>query len=111
MAVALRLSRFGGRNAPCYRVTAIDHHKRRDGRVIEYLGHYNPRVKDETKQAELKLDRCAYWLSVGAQPSRTVATLMRKKGLNPKSGTRLEMQKAGVGGQASGVMGLGNPSA
>ena len=92
MAVALRLSRFGNRNSPFYRVNAIDHHKRRDGRVIEYIGHYDPRNRNESRQVELKLDRCAYWLSVGAQPSRTVASLMKRKGLNPTPGTKVADQ-------------------
>jgi small subunit ribosomal protein S16 len=92
MAVALRLSRFGNRNRPFFRVNAIDDRRRRDGAVIEYLGHYDPRAQDEDKQVELKLDRCAYWLSVGAQPSRTVASLLRKKGLKPTPGAKVQEQ-------------------
>ena len=75
-------------------MNAIDHHKRRNGRVLEYVGHYDPRNKNVEKQVTLKLDRCAYWLSVGAQPSRTVASLMKRKGLNPTPGTKVEAQTA-----------------
>ena len=92
MSVALRLSRFGTRHRPFYRVSAIDSRRKRDGAVIEYLGHYNPIEKDEAKQVELKLDRCAYWLSVGAQPSQTVASLLRRKGLKSVPGTKAEEQ-------------------
>ena len=92
MPVTLRMSRFGNRNRPFYRVNAIDKRTKRDGRVIEQLGHYNPLEKDEAKQLELKLDRVAYWLSVGAQPSDTVAALIRRKGLKSKPGTSVKEQ-------------------
>ncbi len=93
MSVALRLARLGNRNRPFYRLNAIDSRTRRDGRVIEELGHYNPLEKDEAKQVAVKLDRCAYWLSVGAQPSRTVATLLKRKGLKAVSGTKVQDQQ------------------
>lgn len=92
MAVKLRLKRMGSTHRPVYRLTAVDGRKKRDGRVIEELGQYNPREADPAKQANLKLDRCAYWLSVGAQPSETVAGLLHKAGLTPKSGTKAEAQ-------------------
>ena len=71
MSVALRLSRFGNRNRPFYRVNAIDSRRQRDGRVIEQLGHFNPLERDETKQLELNLDRVAYWLSVVEDLAKT----------------------------------------
>ncbi len=92
MAVRLRMKRLGNTHRPFYRLTAVDGRKKRDGRVIEELGTYNPVDKDESKQVNLKLDRCAYWLSVGAQPSRTVASLLRKSGLNPTAGTAVSAQ-------------------
>ncbi|MDH3583329.1 MAG: 30S ribosomal protein S16 [Phycisphaerae bacterium] len=93
MAVKLRMKRLGNRHRPFYRVTAVDERRQRDGRVIEELGTYDPAGKDEARQAKLNLDRCAYWLSVGAQPSQTVASLMKKKGLKPVPGTPVEDQK------------------
>ena len=93
MAVKIRLKRLGNRNRPFYRVTAVDERNKRDGAVIEELGTYNPVDKLEERQVKLKLDRCAYWLSVGAQPSETVAGILRKAGLNPKPGTKVEDQK------------------
>jgi len=56
-----------------------------DGRVIEELGHYDPRNKDQSKQFVAKLDRCQYWLSVGAVPSETVSTLLKRSGIEHKS--------------------------
>ncbi|MBI1369016.1 MAG: 30S ribosomal protein S16 [Planctomycetes bacterium] len=92
MAVKLRMKRLGSTHRPFYRLTAVDERKKRDGRVIEEFGHYNPVEKDPAKQTVIKLDRAAYWLSVGAQPSDTVATLLRKAGLNAKSGTKVDAQ-------------------
>jgi small subunit ribosomal protein S16 len=97
MSVRLRLKRLGNRHRPFYRVTVVDQRRKRDGRVIEELGWYNPLEHDEAKQVELKTDRCAYWLSVGAQPSDTVAMLLRRSGLDAKSGTKAEKQPAKTG--------------
>ena len=66
MAVKLRLKRMGRKNAAFYRLNAIESRSPRDGRVIEELGHNDPRNKDQIKQFVAKLDRCQYWLSVGA---------------------------------------------
>lgn len=92
MAVKIRLKRLGNRNRPFYRLAAVDERSKRDGAVIEELGTYNPVDKVEDRQVKLKLDRCAYWLSVGAQPSETVASILRKAGLNAKPGTKVEAQ-------------------
>ena len=94
MAVRLRLKRQGNRNRPFYRITAVDQRQKRDGSVIEELGWYNPLAPDENKQWDLNADRCAYWLSVGAQPSQTVASLLKKAGVEPKPGTK-QPQAAG----------------
>ena len=79
--VKLRLKRFGRRNRPYYRLNAMDQRAARDGRVIEELGWFDPLVKNDGKQFELKNDRIAYWLGVGAQPSHTVADMLRKAGI------------------------------
>ena len=70
---------MGAKKAPFYRVVAADATSPRDGRFIEVLGHYNP-TKDP-QIIELKEDRVRYWLGVGAQPSDTVRSLFRQKGL------------------------------
>ncbi len=92
--VRLRLKRMGNRHRPFYRLTAIDQRKQRDGRFVEELGTFNPLLKDEGKQIQLDLPRVAYWLSVGAQPSRTVAGLIRRAGLKPQPGTAIDQQPA-----------------
>jgi small subunit ribosomal protein S16 len=72
--VKIRLKRVGSKKAPHYRVVAVDSRCRRDGKPLEELGYYNPQSKD------LKLDQEAVdrWMKVGAQPSDTVASLLRK---------------------------------
>jgi len=93
MAVKLRMKRLGNTHRPFYRIVSVDERLKRDGRVIEELGTFNPLEKNEAAQVDLNLDRAAYWLSVGAQPSETVASLLKKKGLNPTPGTRAEAQE------------------
>src|SRR4051812_7090848 len=78
MAVKLRLKRMGRTNAAFYRLNAIDSRSPRDGRVIEELGYYNPREKEQAKQFVAKLDRCKDWLDKGAVPSETVSTLLKR---------------------------------
>ena len=76
MSVRLRLQRHGAKKNPFYRVVATDQRAPRDGRFIEILGTYNP-LPDPP---EIRLDRkrVEYWLGVGAQPSNTVRSLIRK---------------------------------
>ena len=81
MAVKLRLKRMGRTNHSFYRLNAVDSRAPRDGRVIEELGYYDPRNKDQAKQINLKLERCKYWLDTGAIPSETVSSLLKKQGV------------------------------
>ena len=97
MAVRLRLKRMGATHRPFYRVAAVDQRRKRDGAVIEELGYYDPQGEAEEKQSKLKIDRCAHWLSVGAQPSETVAMLLKKAGLKPVPGTKAEDQQIAGG--------------
>ncbi|KAL4856734.1 30S ribosomal protein S16-2 [Chlorella vulgaris] len=114
MVVRLRLARFGRKNFPFYRIFAADARCPRDGRHLEQLGHFDPipgmqqrhqsmqsatqmlalltmrilRVfcagKDGNKSLGLNIERIQYWLSVGAQPSQTVARLLGQAGVIPK---------------------------
>lgn len=79
--VRLRMQRFGRRNRPFYRISAIDQRTRRDGRVIEQLGWYDPMASDKAKTHEINADRVKYWLSVGAQPSDTVMDMLARNGI------------------------------
>lgn len=74
--VVIRLARGGAKKRPFYRVIAADQRMPRDGRFIEQLGTFDPRV--EKGSINLKIDRVQHWLSVGAQPSDTVKSLIRK---------------------------------
>ena len=86
--VVLRLKRMGRRHRPFYRLNAMDKRAPRNGRVIEELGWFDP-IAPEDKQLSLKPDRIDYWLSVGAQPSRTVATLLKRADIDPTPGKKL----------------------
>lgn len=82
MAVRLRLTRLGRRNRAFFRLGAFDSRTRRDGRAIELLGHYDPCLSDETKKYSLNRERIEYWLSVGAKPTETVASILLNNGIS-----------------------------
>ena len=77
--VRIRLRRVGSRKNPVWRIVVADKRSPRDGRTIETIGHYNP----QTDPSVIVVDeeRARHWLDHGAQPSPTVATLLRKKGI------------------------------
>jgi small subunit ribosomal protein S16 len=79
--VRLRLTRTGRKNYATYRIVAVDGERKRDGKVLEYLGFYLP----HEKQLEVNKERALYWLSVGAQPSETVRRLLEKAEVLKKS--------------------------
>lgn len=79
--VRIRMQRLGRHNRPFYRISAIEKRIRRDGRVLEELGWYNPIEKDTAKQIVLNEERVKYWLSVGAQPSDTVRDMLARRSL------------------------------
>lgn len=82
--VRLRFQRLGRRNRPFYRLNAIEKRTRRNGKVLEQLGWYDPVATDPEKQLHLEGERIAHWLSVGAMPSETVADLLAKNDLLPE---------------------------
>lgn len=79
MATRIRLKRLGSKHEPHYRIAVMDQRSPRDGRAVEEIGYYNPGTDPATIQ--IKADRAAYWLSVGAQPSDTVSKLFAKAGI------------------------------
>ena len=82
MALSMRLSRGGSKKRPYYRIVIADARSPRDGKFIEKIGTYNPLLaKDDEKRIVLDGDRAKHWLSVGAQPTDTVRSLLRKAGL------------------------------
>jgi len=87
--VVLRLKRMGRAHRAFFRLNAMDKRAPRDGRVIEELGWYDP-VAPEDKQLNFNIERVNHWLSVGAQPSETVASLLRRLDVDPKPGKQIE---------------------
>jgi small subunit ribosomal protein S16 len=79
MAVRIRLRRVGSRKNPIWRIVVADRRAPRDGRTIETIGAYNPQTEPST--IELDEARARHWLEHGAQPSETVAKLLRVKGI------------------------------
>ena len=73
--VVIRLSRQGSKKRPFYRIVAADKRASRDGRFIDLIGTYDPR----TKAFALDGERYKHWLESGAQPSETLASLVRRQ--------------------------------
>ena len=74
MAVKIRLKRLGKIREPYYRVVVADARTKRDGRAIEEIGKYHPKL--EPSLIEINSERAQYWLSVGAQPTEQVRHLL-----------------------------------
>ena len=73
--VKIRLRRVGAKKAPFYRVVVADSHFARDGRFIEEIGTYDPLTEPAT--IKIDMERAKYWISNGAQPTDTVARLLK----------------------------------
>ena len=78
MAVKIRLKRMGKIRTPFYRIVVADSRTKRDGRVIEEIGTYNP--KADPSIIKVDGERAQYWLGVGAQPTEAVAALLKITG-------------------------------
>lgn len=79
--VRIRMKRLGRRRRPFFRISAIDITTKRDGKVLEQLGWYDPLVKDESKQVVINEERIKHWLQHGAQPSDSLMDLFAKRNL------------------------------
>ena len=91
MAVVIRMKQMGRKHRQFFRICACDERSPRDGRVIEEIGTYDPKVPDTDARAILNQERVTYWLGVGAKPSDKVAILIKKYG---PTGTHADAQKA-----------------
>jgi small subunit ribosomal protein S16 len=78
VAVKIRLKRMGKIRTPFYRIVVADSRTKRDGRVIEEIGTYNPKTEPSTIRVES--ERAQYWLGVGAQPTEAVAAILKLTG-------------------------------
>ena len=74
--VKIRLTRAGARNRPFYRIVAVDERRPRDGRPLEFLGTFDPKVSPE--KLSIRADAVDEWVKKGAQLSPTVKSLMRR---------------------------------
>jgi small subunit ribosomal protein S16 len=72
--------RMGKKKQPTYRLVAADSRSPRDGRFIEIVGWYAPR-SEEAQKLTVDAQRAQHWLSVGAQPTETVARLLKNAGI------------------------------
>jgi small subunit ribosomal protein S16 len=79
MAVVLRLKRMGAKKKPFYRIVAVNKADKRDGKVLEEIGCYDPKKTEDN--VTLKKEKVEYWLKVGAKPSDTVKSLLKKSGI------------------------------
>jgi len=81
--VRIRLRRVGSKGQPSYRIVVADQRTARDGRLIENIGHFNPR--SEPNELVIDTERAVYWLKQGAQPSEAVARLFKNAGVSASS--------------------------
>jgi small subunit ribosomal protein S16 len=79
MATKIRLARMGAKKKPYYRMVVADSQSPRDGRFIEIVGTYDP--NKEPAAVSWKKDILKKWLSVGAEPTSTVRSLIRSSGV------------------------------
>ncbi|HEU4754592.1 MAG TPA: 30S ribosomal protein S16 [Armatimonadota bacterium] len=89
MAVKIRLMRLGAKKRPFYRIVVANSESKRDGRSIDQIGYYDPLTDPAT--VKLDADRALLWLQRGAQPTDTMADILRKQGVME----RFEQEKAG----------------
>lgn len=95
MTVKIRLKRTGMKKAPSYRVVVADSRSPRDGRIIENIGWYNPRI--EPSSININEEKALSWLQNGAQPTESVVSLMKRVGIME----RFEQAKAAKKAQPS----------
>jgi small subunit ribosomal protein S16 len=94
MSLKIRLSRTGAKKQAYYKLVVADSRSPRDGRFIEKLGTYNPRVaKDHAEHLVIKEDRIKHWVSVGAQATDRVQRLLAARGLAEKPAVHKQSKK------------------
>jgi small subunit ribosomal protein S16 len=100
MAVKIRLRRVGRKKTPLYRIIVAESTSPRDGRFIEIIGQYAPRQSADA--LNINTARANHWLEVGAQPSDTVRSLLRRAGIlkerhEARIGRKLQSKAVPVG--------------
>jgi len=79
LALTIRLERYGATNRPTYRVVVAERSAQRDGKVVEEIGHYNPRTEPSTM--EVNSEAARRWMEKGALPSGAVRNIFKKLGI------------------------------
>lgn len=79
MAVRIRLTRMGSKKKPFYRMVAANSEAPRDGKFLEIIGTYNP--LKEPAEIVVDQEKLVKWIKRGAQPTSTVKSLLRNKGI------------------------------
>ena len=100
MSLKIRLARAGTTKRPYYHVVIADARSPRDGRFIEKVGHYDPKLADTSKRVTLVTERIQHWLSVGAQPTDRVLRFLDAAGL-AKRAPRNNPERAKPGKKAT----------
>lgn len=78
MSLRIRLQRRGNRNRPVYKIVVAESTSRRDGKFVEAIGNYDPNARGKAPELTLLMDRAEYWVGVGAQPTDTVKSLIKR---------------------------------
>jgi small subunit ribosomal protein S16 len=76
--VVIRLARSGSKKRPFYHLSVADQRFPRDGRFIERVGFFNPVARGQEESLRIDLERVAYWVGKGAQPSDRVVKLLKE---------------------------------
>ena len=92
MAVIIRLRRDGTKNSPYYRVVVADKHSPRDGKFLELIGTYDPKKK--TENSTIKIERADHWIKLGAKPSDTVRSILKKARAKSAIAEKAEKEEA-----------------
>ena len=92
MAVIIRLRRDGTKNSPYYRVVVADKHSPRDGKFLELIGTYDPKKKGDN--STVKLARADHWIKLGAKPSDTVRSILKKARAKSANAEKAEKEEA-----------------
>lgn len=89
--VRIRLQRHGKKRRPFYYLVVADQKAKRDGKFIEKIGTYNPVIQPQ--EIKVNIERAAYWLKVGAQPSDTARALLSRSGALMKNHLNVGVRK------------------
>jgi small subunit ribosomal protein S16 len=88
MAVSIRLQRIGKPHQSYYRLVAIEKTRGPHGKPLEVLGSYNPRGEKMKDKLQVKTERVDHWKKNGAQPTETVASLLKAYAKQEKAGAK-----------------------